>query len=81
MKRAIAFVGPASILRPKFSDVGSGAERTTNPGKNDRAGEAVELDGIESRGQLADELVVQRVQLLGPVQPDHRDWPVALHYD
>ena len=58
----------------KFVDVGAGGKRAfAGAGQHHDARAGVDLDRVQRRHQAVDQLVVERVELVGPVERDQRD--------
>src|SRR5262249_35563210 len=50
-------------------------------GQDERADTIIVLDGVEHLHQSIDQCVIERVELLGPIQREQRDGPVLLDQD
>ena len=62
---------PRDLLQ--LGDVGSGDERAPRTGENDSADVAIRAQRVDHLAQLRDDPVVQRVELVRPVDRDRRD--------
>jgi hypothetical protein len=69
------------VLRQHLLDVRSGGERLLRAGHHDGRDVAVVLERIHGFVQLGDQLTVQRVHRLGPVQGDQADRAALFHED
>ena len=68
--------------RPReLTDVGAGRERFVISGKDDAANLVVPVQLTERRDELLHQLVRERVERVGPVQPDDRNRSVPLGED
>ena len=63
----------ARLRRVRVGQVQARAESPPRPGDHHDPAVVVGADGVKSGVQLLDDLVVQRVELLGPVERQHRD--------
>ena len=69
----VAGAGAGEVRRQHLLDVGPGGERLLRAGDHHRTHGVVVVELAEGRVELGDQLVVERVQRLGPVERDQAD--------